>query len=69
MVHLITLPLIHAPRFGMVALNFFSWGKCKLGWFKSDKNRNPKSPYKVHILTLKWEKMLKTNVEWALSGN
>jgi hypothetical protein len=38
-------------------------GKCKLGWFKSSKNPNPKCPYKVYILTLKWKKTLKTNVE------
>jgi hypothetical protein len=27
-------------------------GRCKLGWFKSSKNPNPKSPY----FTLEWKK-------------
>ncbi len=33
-------------------------GRQKLGWVESDKSPNPKSPYKVHILTLEWKKKL-----------
>jgi hypothetical protein len=40
-------------------------GKCKLGWLKSSKSPNPKSPY----LTLEWKKNFKINVEWALSDD
>ncbi len=44
-------------------------GRCKLGWLKSDKSPNPKSPYKIHILTLEWKKNFETNVQWTLCGD
>jgi hypothetical protein len=49
----------------MSSLENLKLGKSKLGWFKSNKNPNPKSPY----FNNKMEKKLKTNFEWALCGD
>jgi hypothetical protein len=37
----------------ILEFKIISMGRCKLGWFKSDKNLIPK----VHILTLEWKKI------------